>query len=283
MRLHRQDEVPEDEYGLLCRQSRFAGVVRLVIWCGVLAIPPVFGWKFGKSWLIWTFVAVAAVVIPMALLNLAAMFRATNWLLRISSNGVWTNLRSYRDKDIDTDRRSVLYLDYAEIASIGRHTESYTTPSDTVTGPGSYGAVGGSTGWRDQFLEIQLNHDQTDELKLALNNLRNPTASIRSPVWVANPAVIRIGWVSGHGPAVFPRLAAVLTRLDGNVRVAEPTHRERPNWRNLTGEQVHVLASELVHVHGATLEATALLVRAGGMSYGDASTQIRQFEKEGIV
>jgi len=78
MRLYRQNEVPEGEQGLLCRQSRLAGVARLIVWCGVLAIPPVIGWKLGKPWLLWTFVAVAAVLIPVAVLDLAAQFRATN-------------------------------------------------------------------------------------------------------------------------------------------------------------------------------------------------------------
>src|SRR5207237_1335972 len=80
--------------------------------------------------------------IPVAVLDLAVMFRATNWLLRIGSDGVWINLRSYRDKDIVTDSPSIMHLDYAEIASVGRHTESYSTPSEMATGPGSYGPVG---------------------------------------------------------------------------------------------------------------------------------------------
>jgi hypothetical protein len=295
MRLYRQNEVPEDEHGLLCRQSQFLGIVRLIIWCGVLAIPVVIGWKLGKPWVLWIGVALAAVVIPMAVRDLAAQFRATNWLMRIGRDGVWFNLRSYRDRDIVTDALSVMHLDFAEIASVGRHTESYSTPSKMATGPGSYGAVGGSTEWRDAFLEIQLNHDQSDELKTALNNLRFPAApnqppfgqaQVRgrpSPVWLVSPAVIRIGWVSGHGPAVLPRMATALTRLDGSVRVAEPTRRERPNWRKLTAEQVHELARELVHVHGATIEATALLVRAGGVNYGEASAQVQQFEEEANV
>jgi hypothetical protein len=164
-----------------------------------------------------------------------------------------------------------------------------------ATGSGSFGAVGGSTEWRDAFLEIKLNHEQTDELKSALNSLRFPPAPAQppsgqvrvggrvSPVWLVSPAVIRIGWVSGHGPAVLPRMATALTRLDGSVRVDEPTRRELPSWRKLTAEQVHELARDLVQVHAATIAATALLVRAGGINYREASSQVQQFEEEGIV
>ena len=287
MRLYRQDEAPQDEYGLLCRQSRLAGVVRLIIWCGVLAIPAVIGWKIGKPWLVWIFVAVAAVVIPMALLELAAMFRATNWLLHISSDGVWINLRSYRDRDDVLDALSVLRLDYGEIASVGQHTESYTTPMKTTSDA--------PTEWRDKFLEIELTHDQTEKLKAALNDLRFPPATTQFPseqvrargrlptVWFVNPSLLRIAWTSSHGPVVAPRLAQALARLETYVNVTPPTRRERPNWRKLTPEEATDLARELVHVHGDTFAAASLLARACGISQGEASVQVQQFEVEAIV
>ncbi len=295
MKLYRPADVPGDEYGLLCRQSRFAGVVRLMIWCGVVAVFPVFGWKLGKPWLLWTGIALAAVIVPMAMLDVAAMFRATNWLLRISYDGVRINLLSYRDREIDPQALSVVHLDYGEIAGVGRHTESYTTPSEIATGAKTYGAVGGSTTWRDEFLEIQLRHDQTEELRTVLNDLRFPPAPAQStsgrvpvrsrvsPVWFVNRTLLRIAWISGHGAAILPRLPQVLGRLDGIVPAAEPTRIERPNWRKLTPEEATNLARELVHVHGATSAATALLTRTCGMTQSEASTQVRQFEEEGII
>ena len=284
MRLHRQNEVPEDEHGLCCRQSRLAGVVRLIVWCGLLAIAPVSGWHFGKPWVLWIGVAVAALVIPLAVLDLAAMFRATNWLLRIGSDGLWINLLSYRDRDIVPDAPSVLYLGYGEIASVGRHTESYTTPVKT--------ASEASTEWRDESLEIELTHDQTQELIAALNDLRfppapaEPPARVRgrvSPVWLLSPSVIRVGWVSGHGQAVLPRLTSALARLETHASVTPPTRRERPSWRKLTPEEATDLARELVHVHGATIVAADLLSRACGISQGEAGAQVQQFEEQGIV
>jgi len=200
---------------------------------------------------------------------------------------VWINLCSYRDRDVVPDAPSVMHLDYAEIASVGQHTESYSTPSrPTADTP---------TEWRDKFLEIELTHDQTEELKAALNDLRFPPlpaelpngqVPIRgrvSPVWFVNRSLLRIGWVSGHGPAIAPRMATALARLETWVRVAPPTRRERPNWRKLTPEEATDLARELVHVHGDTFAAAALLSRACGISHGEASTQVRQFEAAGIV
>jgi hypothetical protein len=287
MRLYRQAEVPQDEQGLLCRQSRLAGVVRLIVWCIVLAIPPVFGWRFGKPWVLWIFVAVAAVAVPLAVLELAAQFRATNWLLRIGTDAVWINLRSYRDREFVPDASSIVRLDYTEIASVGRHTESYTTPSKP--------ASNASTVWRDKFLEIELTHDQTEELKAVLNNLRFPPAPAQphsgqmrargcvSPVWFVNPSLLRIAWTSGHGPVIAPRLARALSQLETCVRVAPPTKRERPNWLELTPEEATDLARELVHVHGATFAATDLLARACGISRAEAGAKVRQFEEARIV
>ncbi|HEY3966713.1 MAG TPA: hypothetical protein VGM05_19275 [Planctomycetaceae bacterium] len=295
MKFYRPAEVPEDDYGLLCRQSRFAGVVRLIILCIVLAIPSVVGWNTGKPWLFWTFVAVAAVVIPMAVLDLRSMFRATNWLLRIGYDGMWINLRSYRDRDVGLDALSVVHLDYGEIAGVGQHTESYTTPSKMATGPYSNSAIGGSTAWRDQFLEIQLNHDWTEELITTLNDLRFPPAPAQSPsgnaaaqvrispVWFVNRSVLRIAWISGHGAAILPRLPQVLGRLDGVVPLSEATRRERPNWRKLTADQATDLAREIVHVHGDGFAATALLTHVCGMSQGEANRQVRQFEETAIT
>lgn len=174
------------------------------------------GWKLGKPWVLWIGIVFAVLVLLIAVRDLVAMFRASNWLLRIGTDGVWINLRSYRDRDVVADALSVVHLKYAEIASVGQHTESYTTPSERASGPGSHGKVGGSTEWRDKFLEIELNHDQTEELKAALNDLRfppvppepasgpasGPARAGRSPptVWIVNPSLLRIGWVSAHGP-----------------------------------------------------------------------------------
>jgi hypothetical protein len=291
MKLSRDADMPEDIQGLSCRQSRFAGIARLILFSGVLAVPAIVGWKSHHPWVMWIGAAVAVLLVPLLLMDVAKLFRAANWVLRIGSDGVWINLRSYRDKA--TEAPSVVRIEYREIASVGRHTESYSTPSKTTTGAGNYGAVGGSTIWRDQFLEIQLNHDQTDELKTALDNLRHPPAPdsalgqapVRtgpSAVWLVSPTVIRIGWLSGHGDGVVPRIATVLSHVDGNVRLAGPTRREWPDWRKLNADEVQGLARELVHVHGATLQATALLVRAGSMTHADATTQVQRFEENAM-
>ena len=290
MKLYRDADISADSQALWCRESRLAGVVRLIVCCGLLAIAPIYGWKSHHPWVLGIGIAAAAVVIPLMLIDMAARFRASNWVLRIGSDGLWVNLRSYRDKASQAD--SVVHFDYAEIASAGRHTEVYSTPSK-MTGPGSQGNVGGSTIWHDEFLEIHLNHEQTGELKAALNNLRYqapadqppsepaPNRSRHFPVCLVSPSVLWIAWNSGHGHAVTPRTATALAELETHVRVAEPIRRERPDWRKLTAEQADELARELVHVHGAWFEPISLLVRAGHITHAEATQLVNQFEEEG--
>ncbi|MDB5385374.1 MAG: hypothetical protein JWM11_1020 [Planctomycetaceae bacterium] len=293
MKLCCPSEVAVETHELICRESRLAGVVRFIFWCSILAIAVIVGWQFGNPWLMWPARILFIVMIPLMLKDVVAQFRGTNWVLRISSNGVWINLTSYRDKV--SDRVSVVWLDYREIASAGRHTESYTTPSEmTGTGSASQGSISGDTSWHDVFLEIRLNHEQTSELQAVLSNVRSQAASVQGPteqsllprqhfpVWLVEPAVLRITWTSGHGIVVGPRIVKALARLETNIPLAGPTQRKRPNWTKLAVHDRDELARELVHVHGARWEAVALLVRGGNIPYAEANALVQRFEEEGI-
>lgn len=282
MKLYRSSEVPHDGRGLLCRQSRFWGVVRLFVFLGFLLVPIVWGWRLDKPVIMWIGIALFAILIPMMWFDLAATFRRTNWAVRIDAEGLWINLCSYRDRA--TDALSVVRLEYDEIASVAKHTEAYTTPSERVSGSGSYGKVGGDTIWRSHFLEICLTHEHADELQAALNNLRQPSQpmSRHAPLWLISPSEVRIPWLTGHGPVLAPGLAKALSQLGTYVQVLEPSRRDRPNWHKLTPEEAQELARELVNVYGDSLDATTVLVRAAGIPYKEANRMVTQFETEAV-
>lgn len=96
MKLYRNDEVADDGQGLMCHQSRLAGVVGIFVWSGVLAIPLILGWHFHKSWPMWLSAALAAILIPLVLMDVAARFRATNWILLILPGSAATATPSRR-------------------------------------------------------------------------------------------------------------------------------------------------------------------------------------------
>lgn len=292
MRLLHADEIPEDEQDLVCRQSRLAGTLGLVVWGVMLSIAPVIGVQKNLPWVLWIGVIVAALIMAALLKDLTLRFRKTNWVLRVGRDGVWVNLLSYSDKP--SPDVSVMHLDYEEIASGGKHTEVYTTPSKS-TSTDKYRATCGSTEWKDEFLEFQLTDVPLDELKNALRDLRTQTTqSQTSPssipghcrppaVWLVSPSVIRIPWLSGHGRAVLPTVTQALGQLATYVGIAEPNRRERGPWRNLKPDEIDELARELVQVHGATLEANSLLIRVGGLAESESTARLLQFERDALA
>jgi hypothetical protein len=282
VKFYHASEVPHDGRGLLFRQSRFWGIVRLFVFVGFLLIPIIYGWRSHHPLMLWIGIALFAILIPILWFDLAAMFRRTNWAVRIDSDGMWINLCSYRDRA--TDALSVVWLDSSEIATAAKHTEAYTTPSERVSGSGGYGKVGGDTIWRSHFLELDLTHEVAEELQAALNNLRQQSrpTSRSVPIWLVGPTVVRIPWNTGHGPLIAPGLGRALARLGTCVQVLEPTRRERPNWPRLSPEEAQELARELACVYGDSIDATTVLVRAAGMPYNEANRMVMQFESEAV-
>lgn len=281
-------DVPDDPHALWCRQSRLAGVVRLLVCCGVLGVPLIAGWNFGLSWLLWLGAAAALLILPVLLRDLAALFSSSNWILQIGRDGVWINLQSYRDRARDAGE--ALQLRSSEIATVGRHIETYSTPSKTSSPPTTGKAVGADTVWRDEFLEIRLNSAHAEELRDLLFQVHGAatprsTAQQREPfpIWLVGPSVLRICWNSGHGRVVAPRLKRVLARFELFTSTTEPTRRNRPNWRELSADEGVELARELVRVHGDEHYSAALLVRICGMTHNAAAGMVRQFRDERLA
>lgn len=292
MKLCCQADIPNDDMAVCCRQSRVVGILQTVVWCVVLSLPPILGWNFRLWWLFWIGLILAIVLIPLIVQNLLLLFRPTNWVLRIGRDGLWLNLLTYRDKP--TSAPSIVQFDYDELASAGKHVERYSTPTDdpdlmTSANVMSSKKMSGSTSWRSEFLELQLKQPQTGELLAALNQLRYPPAGAGEPeraitrpypVWITNPTGIRIPWLSGHAHAVFPKLKNVLDQFTTYGSVAEPTQRDRADWRQLTPDEAKELARELVNIYGDDHAARNLLVRAAGLTSAEAMTLIGEIAKE---
>lgn len=285
-----------DVMAICCRQSRVVGVFQTVVWSVVLSLPPILGWNFRLWWLFWIGLILAVVVIPLIVQNLLMLFRPTNWVVKIGRDGLWLNLLTYRDQP--TSAPSIVQFDYDELASAGKHVERYSTPTDdpspmTSTNVMNSKKMSGSTSWRTEFLELQLKQAHTDELQAALNDLRYPPAGTGEParpapaisrpypVWIMSPTGIRLPWLSGHSHAVFPRLKYVLDQLTTYTSVAEPTQRDRADWRQLTPDEARELARELVNIYGDELAARNLLVRAAGLTNSEAMTLIGEIAREG--
>jgi hypothetical protein len=147
-------------------------------------------------------------VFMIAFTGFQASGRPTNWLLRVTSQGLFIHYRSYLNSHLPADRPTVVFLPHREIAWIraSQRTRSRRLPDDTTT-------------LRRRYLEIGMRKDDVSELEAKLDEERAVAASAPSrfnhyPVLLAG-RVLRIEW---HSPrtAVTPglRRAQAMLALD---------------------------------------------------------------------
>lgn len=249
--------------GLCCRQSRWRGVVSGLVFCSILIGLPVVCWHWGLPWFVWGACAlVAALIVPLVVLDAVAKFRATNWLMWVRPDGLWINLRSYQNRHLP-EAATVLHLSFDEIASAHQHIEIWSTPADPA----------GTTPveWIQQSLELTLASGDTREIAKALADERRRRATIRGlhqPVTVPMAGVIRIAW-RGTGDDASPSLNRVLYELKERVKVTERTRTKRPDWTKLSEAELDDLIAQLLR-SGDDIEASQLLIRRRGYSSNEA-------------
>jgi hypothetical protein len=211
--------------GVCCRQAPLRGLVGSLVGCAVL-IGTVFLLRhLGAPWFLWGGLAVlVALLVPLFLANALAKFRPTNWLMWISPDGLWINLRSYQNHRLP-EAVTVLHLPYGEIACARRHLETWSTPAEPSSLAGAH--------WKQESLELSLVSGDTAEIAKALAEERGRRAGgirwMHQSVTVPSPGVVRIAW-RGHGlnHDVVPGLGRVLDELRPYVKLADPTRTDRP-------------------------------------------------------
>jgi hypothetical protein len=274
MKLLRGDAVTPDSIssGFICRKSRLGSVISTFVFGAVFAAPAILFWWRGSSWLLIGGAGLVALAIFLFMLDDArACFRPTNWVLWISGDQVWINLKSYQDEN-PLDTLSVVELSTREIAEARRRTERYTTPS----------SKGGNVKHRLDSLELVL--DQADEGPLgealtAIRAARQPWKSVLGMRWthqvtmhsvtLPDAKVIRIAWSGGQGHGIAPRLARALERLQEWVRVGDALETDAGDWTNLAEARIDDEVLDLVS-KGHTIAAVRLLSLRRGMSTTDA-------------
>ena len=157
--------------GTCCRQSRVRGLIGSLIVCTFLIGFVLVLWQRGVHWLFWGgFAALAALLVPWFLADALAKLRSANWLLRIGSDGLWINLRSYQNRGLPI-ADTVVHLPYEEIASARRHLDSWSTPME----PSSLAA----THWKQESLELTIVSGTTREIARALVDERQRRSTIK--------------------------------------------------------------------------------------------------------
>ncbi|MGD9722511.1 MAG: hypothetical protein AB7O59_13480 [Pirellulales bacterium] len=279
MKLVRTCDVVPDGSGLVCRQTRFGGVLLAMVFTAFFAGPTGFAWWVGAPAIVWI---VGAVLTTLLVLTLAgdvrARYRPSNWVLWVRPDGLWIHFRSYQDQSA-TDGLAVVELEYREIATAGRLVERYSTPDSDH----------GSVRYKLESLEFVLREADSGELAAALAENRRREQPWRSylgfirgrskptlySVTQPTPAIVRVAWHGGQHHGVWPSLRRVLEALGTHVEIAEPIDEKRADWSKLTDDEIDNQILEFVRL-GNRMEAVKLLVRRRGYSL----TKAHQFVEE---
>jgi ribosomal protein L7/L12 len=165
-----------------------------------------------------------------------ARFRPSNWLVRMSDNGLFIKFRSYLNCHFPADDYTVAYLSYGDILSARR--------LDEVQQVADRGEDGHPSRIRRKlrWLELELGAD-TRQLAIALANEMNTvlaktrigtekpsTRYHHFPVQLASAKKLRLEW------AVTPKLPVVLERLARHtlVRAEESNLKDFSNLESLS-------------------------------------------------
>ncbi len=267
---------------LLCRPGRLVPALSGLAISSMLVVPMLaIAWK-GGPWLLGIILGLMALfLIPLLIGDLRARCRPTSWLMCIRPEALWINLRSYQEQSTDSEA-AVVELNYAEIAEVYKYQESYSTPNDK----------GGNRRTKVTSLDIRLNHEQTAELQQALSiwrrheqpervyfgniRVRNVVNSV--PVSLPAANVVRLAW-RGSSHWIAPSMGRTLNVLASSVKVAAPSRRDRPSWRNLSEVELDDQILELAR-SGKSMDAIRLLTKRRGYSLTNAKQFVNELTEQ---
>lgn len=272
MQLYTPDQIPATIQGRVYRQSRFVALAGITVLIAFLAGVPTFFLLTMRPSLWISFPAMSAIsLIALWLVGVALKaFRATNWLLRIAPDGLWINLRSYRNDNF-APAATALLVPYAEIVSVG---ESAIRRSEQSGGK--------TTVWTDRYLEVRLAAAVPAEVAQQISEERRRTAPkkylgglvtsesryLHVPVSLRSDNVLRLAW-RGRCDFIVPSLKNALAALSAECQVEDAPAKDLANTKQLSDDEIDHLIIECVET-GDTFGAIKLLRDKRGYSLKQA-------------
>lgn len=116
MQLMRLADVPLDRHEQVFRYSRSRAVIGAMILIALALTAFVFGWRQG-AWLAYYVAAVGVIFLLIFQKLITARFRASNWLLRMTDQGLLIKFRSYLNSHFSDQDLTVVFIPYSEIRS----------------------------------------------------------------------------------------------------------------------------------------------------------------------
>lgn len=274
MKLLQTGDQDIDWEAVVCRQSPSKQVTGGIIIAALLTFCPLMWWWLDAPiWVIVMCLITAILIVPICLGEAIAALKKTNWLMAIQADGIWINLRSFRNRKF-SPALTVVHLPWSDLESAAA-TDGLTRLSWNT------GSVG-----RIAFLELQLaQHVQTDELLEAVmqemerRSLPKKFAGIEStgrsrhvPIQLTEDRRLQFAWRSPMD-AITPTLPEALRELGRELKIDESPapagtviSMTAPSVTNNSPERIAALNTEVLELAelGQLLDAIRLYrVRTG--------------------
>jgi hypothetical protein len=233
MQLMRLADAPVDRRDRVFRYSKLRAAAGALVLGGIALGAILFGW-LKDFWLAYYIAAVIVIYLLILHRLLTARFRQTNWLVRMTDNGLFVKFRSYLNYRFPDEDLIAVFIPYSEIRSAKLTKERQELPDHHQANRKA------STVRKRRFIELEL-AGNSDSLADALGaeskrvfakrNQGGAAVSARYqhlPVRLSSPTSLRIEWGVVPGPQSF------LDALTRHTLVQPPTDTSK-NFADLEG------------------------------------------------
>jgi hypothetical protein len=278
MRLLHPEDMPPIVQGIVCRQSRvttfFGSVLMLAMMVGM---PSLMLWR-AHGW--WWLDAIAAMVglllVKWIVTNACRTLQSTNWLMQVSPDSVWINIRSYANRDF-APAQTVIELPIKEIKCVGeliqKRIEHISDRKTRVT---------------ERFLEIRCTQPVPSAIKAEIADERRRFASGSAigglityssraghqSVTVPEDDLIRIAW-RNQTDWIAPSPSRTLREFQGRTVIAGPVQTDFTRPEKISPDQLDGLILRLIESNDR-IAAIKLLQEQRGYSTTDANKFVKE-------
>jgi len=199
MQLMRLADAPLDRRDRVFEYSKPRAVTGALLLSGIAFGVTLFGWLKGL-WLAYYVAAVIVIYLLILQKLFTARFRPTNWLVRMTDDGLFIKFRSYLNHGFPDEDLTVVFIPYSDIRSAKLIKERQELPDRDQANRKA------STVRTRRFVELEL-ADNMDRLAAALTNeskrvFAKPNqggAAVSTryqhlPVRLSSPGTLRIEW-----------------------------------------------------------------------------------------
>lgn len=285
MQLYSSEKPAPRNTEMICRQSRMVTLLVGSAYIALLGFLPAALWyteKLPAPLAVWICLT-GALLLPMVVGRFLATLRPSNWTLAIGPDGLWLNVRSFQNYQLDLGK-TVAYFPYRDITGVSQHSSWRSTET-----------VDSIVSWKETALDVHLDVSNIAALRheIADERVRRTTRSVfgglitvsgrtnHVPIRLLEDGTLRIMWKSRYD-FLRPGLPKVLELLSRHVNVSldRSSRQENIDWNHLTDTELDEQILRSVE-SGDHLSAVSLLTAKRGYSLTEAKQFVDQLVEVG--